>query len=201
MLREQARDLLPIFGLRPAKRHGFVHGGQLAKGWTWRERSNVPDLDVHPLVATPTVLREGNQLPGRAGIARPSGAPGRRTVDTMMAIAEAAFSTEAGAPPAARIEWLRREYVDLMSRASFRGRFYFGAGAWVVRVLAPLMIGKLRSFHRLSLSDRVLALRRFEAHPLGSILIALRAILCLLWYEHPEVVREIGVGWSERPLP
>ena len=158
------------------------------------------DLDVHPLVATLTVLREGNQLPSGVGVARPSGAPGRRTVDTMMAIAEAAFSSEAGAPSADRIEWLRREYVDLMSRASPRGRFYFGAGALVVAIAAPLMIGKLRSFRRLALRDRVAALRRFEAHPLGAILIALRAILCLLWYEHPDVVREIGLGWGERPL-
>jgi hypothetical protein len=118
----------------------------------------------------------------------------------MMAIAEAAFSTEEGAPPADRIEWLRREYVDLMSRASGRGRFYFGAGALVVALAAPLMIGKLRSFRRLSLPDRIAALRRFEAHALGAILIALRAILCLLWYEHPDVAREIDLGWAERPL-
>jgi hypothetical protein len=160
----------------------------------------VADLDVHPLVATPTVLREGNQLPSPAGAARPSGAPSARSVETMMAIAEAAFSTEAGAPPAERIEWLRREYVDLMSRASSRGRFYFWAGALVVAVAAPLMIGKLARFRRLSLADRLQALRRFEAHSLGSILIALRAILCLLWYEHPQVAREVDLTWGERSL-
>ena len=158
------------------------------------------DLDAHPLVATLTVLREGNQLPSEAGVARPSGAPSTGTVRTMMAIAEAAFSTEDGPPPADRIEWLRREYVDLMSRASGRGRFYFGAGSLVVALVAPLLIGKLRRFHRPALEDRVAALRRFEAHPLGSILIALRAILCLLWYEHPDVAREVDLGWAKREL-
>jgi hypothetical protein len=160
----------------------------------------VADLDVHPLVATPTVLREGNQLPSAVGAARPTGAPTARSVQTMMAIAEAAFSTEAGAPPADRIEWLRREYVDLMSRASGRGRFLFWAGAVVVSIAAPAMIGKLTAFRRLSLPERVAALRRFEAHPLGSILIALRAILCLLWYEHPGVARDVDLKWGERPL-
>ena len=158
------------------------------------------DLDVHPLVATLTVLREGNQVPSAVGVARPSGAPSARSVQTMMAIAEAAFSSESGAPPADRIEWLRREYVDLMSRASGRGRFYFAAGALVVSVAAPLMIGKLRLFRRLDLSERIAALRKFEAHPLGSILIALRAILCLLWYEHPEVAGEVDLGWAKRML-
>src|SRR5688500_10179007 len=124
-------------------------GSQLAKGSSWGERSFVADLDVHPLVATLTVLREGNQLPSAVGVARPSGAPSASSVQTMMAIAEAAFSTEAGPPPHDRIEWLRREYVDLMSRASGRGRFYFAAGALVVSITAPLLIGKLRSFRRL----------------------------------------------------
>ena len=58
------------------------------------------DLDVHPLVATLTVLREGNQVPSAVGVARPSGAPSARSAQTMMAIAEAAFSSESGAPPA-----------------------------------------------------------------------------------------------------
>jgi hypothetical protein len=62
------------------------------------------------------------------------------------------------------------------------------------------MIGKLTAFRRLTLAERVAALRRFEAHPLGSILIALRAILCLLWYEHPGVARDVDLGWGERPL-
>jgi hypothetical protein len=160
----------------------------------------VAELDVHPLVATPTVLREGNRLPSAAGAARPSGAPGNRSVETMMAIAEAVFSTADGAPPADRIGWLRREYVDFMSRASGRGRFYFFSGALVVSIVAPLMIGKLRRFRKLSLEDRISALRRFEAHALGSILIALRAILCLIWYEHPEVARDVDLRWAERTL-
>jgi hypothetical protein len=158
----------------------------------------VSELDVHPLVATPTVLREGNQLPSPVGTARPSGKPTPRSVDTMMAIAEAVFAGEQGAPPRHRIDWLRREYIDLMSRASGRGRFYFWAGALVVSIVAPLLHGTLRPFRRLSLADRIAALTKFEANVLGSILIALRAILCLLWYEHPEVAREVGMTWAER---
>jgi hypothetical protein len=160
----------------------------------------VAELDAHPLVATPTVLREGNQLPSPVGANRPSGRPTARSVATMMSIAEAVFASEEGAPPPDRIEWLRREYVDLMSRASARGRFLFWSGSLVVSLVAPLLAGRLRSFRRLALADRIAALERFEAHPLGSILIALRAVLCLLWYEHPEVAREVGMSWGERKL-
>lgn len=117
-----------------------------------------------------------------------------------MAIAEALFASEEGPPPPGRINWLRREYVDLFCRTSGRGRFYFGAGSLVVSIVAPLLIGKLRPFRRLPHAERLEALRRFEAHPLGSILIALRAILCLLWYEHPDVASESGIGWAERKL-
>ncbi len=158
------------------------------------------DLDAHPLVATLTVLREGNQLPSAVGTNRPSGKPSTRSVETMMAIAAATFSSQRGPPAADRIAWLRREYVDLMSRASGRGRFYFGAGALVVSIGAPIMIGRLRPFSRLTHEERVASLQRFESHALGSILVALRAILCMLWYEHPEVAREVGLTWAERPV-
>lgn len=154
--------------------------------------------DVHPLVATQTVLSEGNQLPSEVGRMRPTGELGRRSLDTLMAIAEALFATEDGPPPADRLAFLRRELDDFMARTSSRGRFYFSAGAAIVSVVAPLMVRRLPPFRRLRLEHRTKALTRFEASALGAVLIALRAILCLLYYEHPEALREIGM--EIRPL-
>ena len=58
------------------------------------------------------------------------------------------------------------------------------------------MIGKLPTLRRLSIPDRVRALTRLERRQLAPILIALRAILCLLYYEHPDVPAEVGLGVS-----
>lgn len=149
--------------------------------------------DVHPLVATPTVLADGNRLPSEVGEMRPTGELGVRSLDTLMAIAEALFATEDGPPPAERLAFLRRELADFMARTSPRGRFYFSAGATVVSIVAPLMVGRLPPFRRLRLDRRIAALTRFEGSALGSVLIALRAILCLIYYEHPDALREIGM--------
>jgi hypothetical protein len=150
--------------------------------------------DTHPLIATPKVLREGNQLPSREGAHPPTGRVSRRSLDTMMSIAEALFSVDGSPPPAERMAYLRREYDDFMSRASARGRFYFAAGGLVVSIAAPLLLGAARSLRSLPLDRRIAALERFESSPIGSILIALRAILCLIYYEHPDSAKDAGLA-------
>ncbi|MEQ9502744.1 MAG: hypothetical protein RIT81_38095 [Deltaproteobacteria bacterium] len=156
------------------------------------------DADAHPLVATPTILTaHANRLPGPAGERRPTGTFGRRSTETMLAIGEAIFSTSDRPCPPDRLDYLRRELGDLMGRAAPRGRLLFTLGAFAVSVIAPLLVGRLPPFRRLPLDVRIAALRKLEARQLGAVLIALRAVLCLLYYEHPDAAAEIGIRVTE----
>lgn len=168
----------------------------MGEGW----QSTIEDdgeLEAHPLVATRALLAgRARSLPSAAGQHPPSGRMGRGALDAVMAIAEALFSVDGKAPPAERIAWLRHEFDDFTSRATGQGRFLFSIAARIISLVAPLLIGKLPTLRRLSIEDRVRALTRLEERPLAPLLIALRAILCLLYYEHPDVPPEIDLGVS-----
>ena len=57
----------------------------------------------------------------------------------LRAFAEALFSTEAGAPPAARMDWLIGEMDDYLVRAGPRAQFIFTLSVLVVAWLAPIL--------------------------------------------------------------
>jgi len=150
-------------------------------------------VEHHPLVASRALL-SGNvrPLPSPLGTRASSGALGSGTLDTLMSVAEALFSSDAGAPPAERITWLRSELSDFMGRGTFTGRALFTIAAFAISLFAPLRVGRLPPFRRMPLGKRVHALQVFEASRLSPLLIAVRAILCLLYYEHPDAVVALG---------
>jgi hypothetical protein len=108
------------------------------------------------------------------------------------ALAEAIFCTEAGAPPRARLEWLSRELDDFVARAGARSRVVLRLSVTVVSIVAPLLVGKLGPLRSLSLAHRTEALERMERGSLALPLLAVKAILCILYYEHPDAAQEIG---------
>jgi hypothetical protein len=110
------------------------------------------------------------------------------------ALAEALFASEDGAPPAARLRWLCDELDDFLGRAGPKARLFFRLSLLAVSVLAPLMIRRLRPLRTLPLAARTQALTRIEESAFALPLLAVKAILCILYYEHPDVVREIGYG-------
>lgn len=151
-------------------------------------------FEPHPLVALPRPVRPGTlPLPSKAGEAPKTGALSRATLETTRAVAEALFSYQDSAPPSERLDWVMDEYADFMARTTGRGRLLFFAAATTVSVVAPLLRRRLPPFRKLTLPERVRALRAFEASPLGGVLIALRAILCLIYYEHPDAARDAGI--------
>jgi hypothetical protein len=132
--------------------------------------------------ASPVPLRE------------PGGAPivSARTLGTLRAVAEALFSTESGPPSPARIDWLLLEIEDFLARAGPRTRLVLGLAVLAVNVLAPLCVLRLISLRRMPLAQRVHALRRLENSRLSAPLFAVKALLSLIYYEHPEAAREVG---------
>ena len=61
-----------------------------------------------------------------------------------------------------------------------------------VALAAPWHIGRLSALHRLADDDRTRALERMERGPFGLAVFGAKAVLCILWYEHPEVARAVG---------
>jgi hypothetical protein len=115
-----------------------------------------------------------------------------RTLRRLRVVAEAVFSTEHGAPPAARLDWLLAELEDFLARAGSRTRGVLGLAVFAVTVLAPLFAGHLPPLGRLPLRERARALTLLERSRFGAPVLAVKALLCVLYYEHPDAAREVG---------
>ncbi len=119
----------------------------------------------------------------------------------LRAFAEALFSNEEGAPPADRIDWLMGEMGDYLDRAGPAARFIFGLSLYVVAIAAPLFIRRLPMLGSLEVPERVRALTHMEESFASAPVLAVKAFLCVVYYEHPEVQRECGhVGHSTFPM-
>ena len=119
----------------------------------------------------------------------------------LRAFAEALFSTDEGAPPAARMDWLMGQMEDYLVRAGGRAQFIFTLSVMVVAWLAPLFIGRFPTIRALDLETRVKALTKLEESFAGAPVLAVKAFLCVVYYEHPEVQREVAhVGHATFPM-
>ena len=110
----------------------------------------------------------------------------------LYAIAEALFATEEGPPPRERLQWVASDVDDLLLHAGTRSRLVFRLSLLAVCVLAPLLALRLRPLRAMSLGDRSEALDRLERSALSLPLLAVKILLCLVHYEHPDAAREVG---------
>ncbi|HMJ09893.1 MAG TPA: hypothetical protein VK524_00735, partial [Polyangiaceae bacterium] len=81
---------------------------------------------------------------------------------------------------------------DFLARAGTRTRFLIRLSAGLVNLLAPWVIFRIGPLRRLPLPDRIRALSRLEQSGFNAPLLAIKALLSLLYYEHPEAAREVG---------
>ena len=148
------------------------------------------------------VLRDDGEPPGGdpyviAGYDTRAAAPGlsARSLRAARHLAEALFATEDGPPPAARLDWLERDLGDFFGHVSWRARLLFRACVFTVSVFAPLLVLRVPTLGRLAVEDRVRAVHALERTPLSLPLLAAKAILCLVYFEHPDAAEEIG--WDQ----
>lgn len=113
------------------------------------------------------------------------------TIRAVRAIAEAIFSRNDQPPPADRLSFVEREFEDFLARCGTQGRWSLSAMIWLATWLAPLLSFRLAPLWTLPLTDRVRALSKLERR-FGEPLLAVKAILCLIYYEHPESGRDVG---------
>ena len=107
-------------------------------------------------------------------------------------MAEAIFYGPGGPPSADRLRWLVQEADDFLARAGARTRILILLSAWLVNLFSPWAIFRFRPLRRLPLGERVRALTRLERSALSAPLLAIKALLSLLYYEHPDAAREVG---------
>lgn len=108
------------------------------------------------------------------------------------AIGEVVFESARTAPPRARLAWLGHQVEDFLNHVSAQSRLVFRLSVWAVTWLAPLMILRPVPIQWLAPATRARALDRFERSFLGLSLFAVKAILCIIYYEHPDAAEEIA---------
>ncbi len=112
---------------------------------------------------------------------------------TLLAVAEALFESDAGPAAPARVRWVVDDIDHFLLSVGGRSRLVIRAAIEVVTRLGPLAVGSLSPFDTLSLERRRQALARIEKSPAGLTIFALKTLLSLHWFEHPETVRELGL--------
>jgi hypothetical protein len=122
---------------------------------------------------------------GRAGLSH-------RQRETARAVAEALFTTDDGPPDADRLDWLSDDLDQFFAQAGERAKLGFALCLLGIAVVAPLLILRLPPFRALSRERRTEALERLEQSPFALAVFGAKAILCILWYEHPASRAFIG---------
>ncbi len=108
------------------------------------------------------------------------------------AVAETLFTTDAGPPPAERLAWLCTELDHFFSHAGPRSMRMYRLCLLAVSALAPVLVGRLPPFRGLPPAVRTRALERMERSPVALAVFGIKAILCIVYYEHPEAARAAG---------
>jgi len=123
----------------------------------------------------------------------------------LAAVAEALFATPQGPPPPAEVDWVVEEFQDHLRHAGQGPRWLMRLALLAVSLLAPLFVFAFPTLRRLPVPRRVEALQRMEASLFGPAVLALKAFLCLHYFEHPDVqarVGYVGFGFDGRaPAP
>lgn len=112
-------------------------------------------------------------------------------------VAEAMFHREQGPTPDDRLNWLTEDFVDFLEQAGPRAELIIGGALQLATWVAPLVIGKRPPLSRLSVAERIVALERLEKTPAGLPLLALKAVMCTIYFEHPDAQAEIGIDRKE----
>ncbi len=116
--------------------------------------------------------------------------PPARVQRAARAVAEALFHADDKPADPARLDWLAADLLDFMARATGRAQLILRASLWALTWLAPLFVFTPLPLGWLPVGKRVLALERMELSPLGPAALAVKAMLCMIWFEHPDTQRE-----------
>ncbi len=116
-----------------------------------------------------------------------------RQLAVVRAVADTLFAERGGVARDERIAFTLRELRANFVRYGFQTQLAFRGALAVIQLLAPLLLlGQLRRFVHLSPAARARCLTLLEGSRLGLVLVLLKTMLCLHYFEHPEVVARTG---------
>ena len=108
------------------------------------------------------------------------------------AVGAALFASHAGPPDPRRLRWLGWRVESWLRDVGGRGALVFRVSLFLMVWLAPLLVVRVGPLWALRPASRHLALDRWERSPLGMTLFAVKAILCIHYFEHRDAAAEIG---------
>ena len=119
-----------------------------------------------------------------------------RSLKIARSIAETLFDPGTGTRiPSARLDWMASELADYTRLAGARTSNGLGLIMLGLQLLPLLVLGKPSRFTSLGFDDRHRFLVKVEkSRLLAPLLSALKIILSLVYFEHPDVLREAGVN-------
>lgn len=100
-------------------------------------------------------------------------------------VMEAFFANDDGAPDPERVEAVLDDFVDFVGRSPLRARVIMTLSLFVLVWVAPLLVWRLPTLEALDLDKRAEALDRVEQGWLGPTVLVPKAILSIVWFEHP----------------
>ena len=112
------------------------------------------------------------------------------------------FCDPDGPPPPERLDFLVNDLWDYLQHSGLRTRWLTRIALFVLVWLAPLMT--LRPpLGSLPVRERVEELGRIEHTSLGLVLLLLKTLFCIIYYEHPDAERELvgDAGGCLRVVP
>lgn len=143
-------------------------------------------------------MADSRPLPPSHWVARPEAVHPTARPTAVRAVAGVLFATPEGPPSDEALAWLDAQVQRHRRDVGGRGMFVFAFALFSLTWLAPLWSFRLPTLGRLSLERRAHVLERWERSPFGMTLFAVKAILCILWFEHPDAAEHMG--FDGRPL-
>jgi hypothetical protein len=112
-------------------------------------------------------------------------------MEPLVALALALFDRGPGIP-ADRLEWALRDIESFLEHAGPRTSFLFGLAVTALEWLPLVFIGRPSRMSRLQADLRLRYLQAVDRSALAGALLLPKAILSLVYFEHPDAVRETG---------
>ncbi len=101
--------------------------------------------------------------------------------------------------PEAQLDWAMTEMRQFAARAGGLTRLAVWGCLLFIQLLAPLLVlGKFKRFTSLPLPERTELLHLMESGRFVLLIVPVKAIVCMHYFEHPEVLA--ATGYDGKPL-
>lgn len=97
-----------------------------------------------------------------------------------------------GGVPADRVEWALDDLASFLAHAGPRTSTLFSVAVALVEWAPAVISGRVSRMSRLSPVERDRYLERLDASRWAILLVLPKALLSLVYYEHPDALRETG---------